>query len=205
MPGHIIAFFLPASRVHNPARLWHKHGALKQSRHKEGGSPLDTESLERLALAYVGRYATTRARLRSYLERKVRGRGWAPGGDPPIAQLAERMAELGFVDDAAFASARAASLGRRGFGARRLGPALRAAGIEEADAAEARAEADDRAWPAALAFARRKRIGPFAAEPADREARAKQFAMMMRAGHPAEITRRLVDLAPGEMPEEHDP
>jgi regulatory protein len=177
---------------------------VKRFGHKGAPTPLDSEGLERLALFYVGRYATTRGKLRQYLDRKVKERGWNGAERPETAILADRMAELGFIDDAAFALSRAATLQRRGLGARRLTPVLRAAGIEEQDAAEARASAQDQAWPAALRFAERKRIGPYAAEKADRELRAKQFAMMMRAGHSVEIARRLLDFDPGEIANEYD-
>lgn len=39
-------------------------------------TPLDPARLERLALRYVERFATTRVKLTRYLERKVRERGW---------------------------------------------------------------------------------------------------------------------------------
>lgn len=177
---------------------------MKRPRHKAPPQPLDKGQLERLAIAYVGRYATTRAKLRLYLRRKLRERGWEEEEDAAVDALVDRLTELGFIDDAAFALARAASLQRRGLGARRLRPALQAAGIEEEDAAAAHAEAADHAWSSALRFAERKRIGPFAAERPDRQQRDRQFAMMMRAGHPVEIARRLLDSGPGEIPEVHE-
>ena len=168
--------------------------------------PLDRAALERLAIVYVGRYATTRARLRTYLIRKLRERGWAEEGAAPIEALVERCAALGYVDDRQFATARAASLGRRGYGARRVGDALRAAGIAEPDAAPARAEADEAAWTTAVAFARRRRIGPFAVVAADPDRRRKALAAMLRAGHALDIARRLIDTAPDEAfdPDEGD-
>src|SRR4051812_29151490 len=108
--------------------------------------PLDAETLEQAALSYAGRYATTRAKLAAYLTRKLRERGWSGAGEPPVRRLVERMASLSYVDDRAFASARAAALTRRGYGARRVGLALRAAGIDEEDGAEARALAAEAAW-----------------------------------------------------------
>jgi regulatory protein len=162
--------------------------------------PLDGETLEQAALFYAGRYATTRARLAVYLARKLRERGWGGAGEPGIDRLVERMAALGYVDDRAFASARAASLSRRGYGARRVGADLRAAGIDEEDAADARVIAAEAAWEAALRFAQRRRIGPFAAAETDRPAREKALAAMLRAGHPMEIARRLVAAPPGQVP-----
>ena len=163
--------------------------------------PLDEESLERLALFYTGRYATTRAKLKAYLARKVNERGWGGAAPPDLHVLAERFQALGYVDDRAFAEARAASLQRRGYGERRVEQALYAAGIGEEDGAEARERVRGGAWEAALRFAERKRIGPFAAEPADRDRREKAFASMVRAGHPMELARRLVNAAPGHIPD----
>jgi regulatory protein len=165
--------------------------------------PLDAEALERLALFYAGRYATTRAKLRSYLARKLRERGWAEGGgEPPVEALVERLAALRYVDDKAFAQSRAASLARRGYGERRVAESLKAAGIAEEDGAEARAEARDGAWAAALRFAERRRIGPFAPEQPDRPGREKAIAAMLRAGHSLAIARRLVNASPGDIPEQ---
>jgi regulatory protein len=166
--------------------------------------PLDGEALERLVLAYVGRYATTRAKLRAYVGRKLRERGWDGTDDPPIDRLVERMAALGYVDDAAFASARAASLQRRGFGERRVAQALAAAGIAREDAETARDQLRPNAVAAALRFAERRRIGPFAPTSPDRAGRQRAFAAMLRAGHPVELVKRILDARPGEIPEPYE-
>ncbi|HTU11939.1 MAG TPA: RecX family transcriptional regulator [Allosphingosinicella sp.] len=163
--------------------------------------PLDGAGLEQAALFYAGRYATTRARLVAYLGWKVRERGWAEAHAPPIEALVEKMAGLGYVDDRAFATARAGALTRRGYGARRVGEALRAAGIGEEDAGEARDIAEEGAWEAALRFAKRRKIGPFSAIEADRPAREKAYAALLRAGHPPALARRIVSARPGEIPQ----
>lgn len=173
-------------------------------RPKSPQRPLDAERLERLALFYAGRYAVTRAKLAAYLTRKLRERGWDGAGDPPVERLVARFAELGYVDDRAFADARAASLGRRGYGARRVDQALRAAGIGQEDGAAAREQARGQAWDAALRFAERKRIGPFAAERPDRPGREKALAAMLRAGHPLGLARRIAGAAPGEIPAQEE-
>jgi regulatory protein len=179
------------------AQTW--RGQAERKRKPRG--PLDAEGLERLALFYAGRYATTRARLEAYLARKLRERGWGGEGEPPVARLVERFAEFGYVDDGAFAASRASSLGRRGYGERRIADSLRAAGIAPEDASPALERAREEAWAAALRFAARKRLGPFAAAPADREARQKAAAAMLRAGHPIELVRRLLDASPGDVPD----
>lgn len=175
--------------------------AMAKNRRQRAPVPVDAKALEALALAYAGRYATTRRRLADYLKRKLREGGWAGAGEPPVAALVERMAALNYVDDRAFAAAKAASLGRRGYGERRIGGALKAAGIAEEDGADALAEARNGAWAAALRYAERRRIGPFAAAAGDRAVREKAVAAMVRAGHPPALARRLAAAPPGEIPD----
>ena len=176
-----------------------------RSRRSEGEArqarPLDEAGLERVALRYVERYATTRAKLSAYLSRKIRERGWAGESAPAPEALVEKLAALRYVDDQTFAAARAASLTRRGYGLRRVSATLRAAGIESDDAAAAEEAARQAAWGAALAFARRRKLGPYAAEPLDRAGREKAFAALLRAGHDVSIARAIVQAEPGHVPE----
>ncbi len=163
--------------------------------------PLDPQALERLALAYVGRYATSRAGLRRYLGRKLAERGWAGDAPPDGEGIADRFAALGYVDDRAIAEARGRSLARRGLGARRLAGALGALGIDGADAATALAAAGEGAWETALRFAERRRIGPFARQPADEPSRRRALAAMIRAGHRPDLARKIIAAAPGNVPD----
>ncbi len=160
--------------------------------------PLDDERLRELALRYVGKYATTRSKLRQYLARKIRERGSADGSTLNFEQLADRFAELGLIDDAAFALAKSRSLTARGYGKRRLSDQLRQAGVDEADGSDAVALADDEAVEAALRLARRRRIGPFAAEQADPAQREKWIAAMIRAGHGFALANAIARLQPGQ-------
>ena len=91
--------------------------------------PLDQAALEQLALAYVARFAVSSAKLRGYLLRKLRERGWAGEGEPPVEHLVERCVAAGYVDDAAYARGKDAGLLARGYGRRRIDQALMAAGI----------------------------------------------------------------------------
>ena len=166
-------------------------------RRRKPRPPLDAASLKELALAYVGRFATSRARLGAYLRRKVRERGWEGGGEPPIEALVAKAAEAGFVDDAAFALSRSRSLTARGYGSRRVRQALLAAGIEEADGEAAREHARAEAVEAALRFARKRRIGPFAAAQHDPVMREKALAAMVRAGHDFHLSKVIAGLEPG--------
>ena len=108
--------------------------------------PLDEDALRDLALRHVARFATSRGKLLAYLNRKLRERGWAGERPADPQALVDRFADLNYIDDAAYAVMKSASLVRRGYGARRVGEALRAAGIaeedrEQADAQTARTEA----------------------------------------------------------------
>lgn len=153
--------------------------------------PLDTARLEALALHYVGRYATTQAKLAAYLARRLARQGWEGEDPPPVDAIVARLAGLGYVDDRAFATARAGSLSRRGLGPRRLDEALRAAGVSEQDGADARDKARENALASALALARRRRLGPFAGTPADPDARRRAIAVLMRAGHEFALARQI--------------
>lgn len=164
--------------------------------------PLDHGALERMALRYVERFATTRAKLVEYLRRKLRERGHDGPVDP--AAVADRMVELRYIDDAAYAEGKAAAMARRGLGPRRVRDALRHAGVVAADTAGLDADIDARSLDAALAFARRRRIGPFASEAAERDVREKQVAAMVRGGHSPALARRIAMLEPGDMPESRD-
>ncbi len=158
--------------------------------------PLDPARLEELAVAYVGRFATTRAKLKQYLLRKLREKGWEASRPPEIEPLVERLAGLGYVDDGAFALAKARALGLRGYGERRVDMALRQAGVDDDDGAPAKALATAGAAAAAIRYAQRRRLGPFAITAADRKQRDRALAAMIRAGHAFDLARRLIDLPP---------
>lgn len=160
-------------------------------------TPLNEASLNEAALTYVARYATSRAKLIAYLARKVRERGWAGERSPNAEAIADRMADLRYIDDAAYAAMKAGALVRRGYGKRRLGDIYYRDGIDEEDRTEANQIAEDGRWEAAIAFARKKRIGSFAQEEADPDRKRKQLAAFLRAGHDMEIARQIVALPPG--------
>ncbi|WP_010234058.1 MULTISPECIES: regulatory protein RecX [Citromicrobium] len=162
---------------------------------------MDGTSLRDLALGYAGRYATTAARLKHYLQRKLRQRGWAGDDEPDLDELVERLVELGYVNDEVFAEVRTRDLLRRGYGARRVSQALHHAGVdtESLEGVEP-SEAEGRA--AALAFARRRRLGPFGERPNDPKGREKQLAALVRAGHDFDTARALIDAASEQEAEE---
>ena len=156
--------------------------------------PLDAARLDELALTYVARFATSAAKLERYLKRKLRERGWEGDREPGLTALVERYVELGYVDDEVYARSKSGSLLRRGYGHRRVGAVLREAGIDEATREEVR-PGEGAGRRAALIMARKRGFGPFGREPLDRERRQKQIAAMLRAGHPLDSAREMVDAA----------
>jgi regulatory protein len=167
---------------------------------------LDAEKLRALALHYVGRYATTRAKLSAYLTRKCRERGWS--GAMPLSEnivlIVAYCAEAGFVDDRAFADAKGRSATRKGLGIRRLSRDLLLAGIEAPDSTAALDDAGEGAEEAAENFARKKGIGRFAklSGPIDQAARQKlrqkQINGFLRAGHSWEMAKLFIEQEPEE-------
>jgi regulatory protein len=161
-------------------------------RSKRAPKPLDSARLDELALTYVARFATSRAKLEAYLVRKLRERGWEGEGEPQVTALADRLVAAGYVDDATFARNKTGSLLRRGYGPRRVAQALGAAGIGEDVRAETR-PGEGAGRRAALVMAHRRGFGPFGAARPDPRAREKQIAAMLRAGHALDSARELID------------
>lgn len=174
--------------------------------------PLGEAQLRDLALHYAARFATTRARLEGYLVHKLRERGLAEDADGrtvdiDIPALVARLVELGYVDDDAYARARARDLGARGYGARRVEETLRHAGVGEG-LRQAHAPGEAASRRAAALMARKRRLGPFGAqvESADplsvRKAHEKAVAAMLRAGHQYDHVRFVLGAASAEDIEE---
>jgi regulatory protein len=159
---------------------------------KRAPRPLDPAALQELALGYVARFATSGMKLERYLQRKLRERGW--DGDAPAdpAAVATRLIDLGYVDDEAYAVAKSGSLLRRGYGARRIGQALAEAGIAE-ETREAVRPRENAARAAALAYARKRRLGPYGPPATERAMREKQVAALLRAGHRLDSAREIVN------------
>lgn len=181
--------------------------------------PVGLAWLRRAALHHLERYGSSSENLRRVLLRKVdrrlRDRDEPAGEEEALAARAlvdvvvEQAVAGGYVDDRAYAEAKVASLRRKGGSGRAIAARLKAAGLdadmigealrghaERARAAhDADGEADGEADPeraAALAYARRRRLGPFRLrERAER--RDRDLAAMMRAGFGFDVSRAIVD------------
>ncbi|MFZ3235833.1 MAG: RecX family transcriptional regulator [Stellaceae bacterium] len=162
---------------------------------------ISPELIDRWALAYLGRFASSAENLRRVLVRRIRRRSPA---DPAAAKeamplvdaLIERYRRAGLLDDAAYAAQRAHSLNRRGESLFKIRARLAAKGVESAVTADAvsalREEGADPDLAAACAFARRRRLGPYRRAPADP---ARELAAFARAGFSRRVAGQVLGCA----------
>lgn len=169
-------------------------------------APPPTEAdLREAALAHLARYAVSRAGLQRVLDRRcerwARGSGDEAAADvlPGLRQLGRevvaRLAAAGAVDDAAFAASRARSLGRSGRSRRAIAAHLAARGVTGEDARAALPNDPEAELTAALALARRRRLGPFR-DPATTADPRRELGVLARAGFPQDIAARALRTDP---------
>lgn len=183
---------------------------------RAAGPPPNAARLREAALAHLARFAATEAGLRRVLERRISR--WARAAEAEgqsreaiaasaaalngeIASIAKSLVAAGAVNDAAFAESRARRLARSGHSRRAIAAHLAAKGIENETAAAALPEGEETELLAALAFCRRRRIGPFARVAPDATARMKALAALARGGFAQGIARRALAMEPDQAEE----
>lgn len=161
------------------------------------------DSLERAALHYLERYASSAANLRRILMRRVRKSAEAHGTDPAdgaalVDALIARYRKSGLLDDAGYAEMRAASLHRQGASRRMTRAKLAAKGVGAEDIAaalETLAETvPEPDLAAACAYARRRRLGPWR-RTGRTEHHDRDLAALGRQGFGYELARKIVEAA----------
>jgi regulatory protein len=163
---------------------------------------VNAEYLENAALHYLGRFASSSANLRRVLMAKVERSARAHGTDRDegaalVETLIERYRRSGVLDDRAYAEAKATSLHRRGTSTRAIRGKLALKGVETelVDAALSAVDDDtpgDTELTAAVALARRGRLGPFRSG-VRADYRDKDLAALGRAGFSYAIARTVID------------
>jgi regulatory protein len=174
---------------------------------------LDEAALRALGLDYATRYGGTTAAMARILDRRIHR--WekamlaAEDADPEaiaaeaaaLKQAAGRvvtsLAAAGVVNDAAFAESRARRLRRSGRSRRAVLAHLGAKGVGASLAGAAAPEDEAAEFAAALAFARRRRVGPFARE-GEAEDRVRALMAFGRAGFSGTMARRALECQPEE-------
>jgi regulatory protein len=177
------------------------------ARRRRGPRETTPKYLRNSALYYLERYASSSAHLRRRLLAKVALSARAHGTDTQegAAAVEALIAELlgaGLLDDTRYAMERARILHRRGASARAIHAGLLGKGVEADDIERAlaglREEAAEPELAAALAYARRRRLGPYRGPEAraglhDKNLRAKDLAALGRRGFGYDLARRVID------------
>lgn len=157
--------------------------------------------LERIALAYLERYASSTENLRRVLMRRVKRSADHHGTDPEdgavmVNDVLRRYQEVGLLDDDAYARMRTTSLHRRGASKRLIRAQLASKGVESAIIGKAlevldieHANAD---LAAACHYARRRRLGPWRAQNRD-DRRERDLAALARQGFSYDVARRVIE------------
>jgi regulatory protein len=167
--------------------------------------PITAKYLQNAAAFYLERYPSTAEGLRRVLNRRVRK---AEMTEAPIIEnvkqtidaIVAKFVAAGVIDDKAFAQTKARALHRRGTSGRLTRQRLKLAGVDEETLDQAMAGLDQeldtdpgqREWQAAVALARRRRLGPFRQK--DRkEHRTRDLAALARAGFDSALARKVID------------
>lgn len=169
-------------------------------------SRLSLKSLEDAALDHLGRYAASTAGVRRMLERRIRRRAAndeeASQARTTLEAVLAKLDRQGILDDRGYATAKAESLARQGRSQRWIRARLKADGVAPELIRHALERLAEGSGPpdlaAAIAFARRRRLGPFRPA-AQRPAMAtKDRAAFARAGFDYQTARIVLEAASPE-------
>tara|TARA_B100001123_G_C15128597_1_gene954335 strand:- start:337 stop:960 length:624 start_codon:yes stop_codon:yes gene_type:complete len=162
--------------------------------------------LEYVALHYLERYASSSENLRRILLRRVDRSARVHGtdrceGEAAVEQIIRKFQECGYLNDRVYAEMRVGGLHRRGTSGRAIRHRLALKGVAEDDI-EAALEALSEEVPhpdrhAAIAYARRRRIGPWRLDGREKN-RERDLAALGRQGFSYEIARWIVEAASPE-------
>jgi len=174
------------------------------------------KSLSNAALQYLERFAASESSLRQVLTNRIRRAAmqnpdFAANAElqnelkTAIDQLIEKYRKTGILNDAVFAETKVHSLRRMGRSRRAIFQKLKAKGVSatqidaalETNADGAAPEEIERA--SAVAFLRRRKMGPFRKSAGDENVRRKELAALARAGFSLDIAKRALKT---EAPEE---
>lgn len=168
---------------------------------RKGPRKATPDYLERAALHYLERYASSQENLRRVLMGKVERSARAHGTDreagaEAVEGLLQRLARAGYLDDREYARGRAVTLHRAGHSTTAIRMKLLQKGVDDEtiwaalEALHEEAEAPELA--AALRYARKRRIGPYRL-PEAREANSQRdMAALARKGFSPDLCRRVV-------------
>ncbi|EPX83549.1 regulatory protein RecX [Salipiger mucosus] len=158
---------------------------------------ITSEWLVQAALGYLKSYETTTGHLRVVLERKIRRR--LRGTETDLSEFHAEIdaaiaycTERNYVDDRRFVELFIENALRTGMSLRKIDGKLRQKQIDPEQYRDVIDEAEYDELEAAIAFARKKRVGAFRPEDQD-QYRQKDMAKLARQGFGYDICRRIVE------------
>ncbi|KZK78570.1 Regulatory protein RecX [Pseudovibrio sp. W64] len=162
------------------------------------GKKVSSEYLRRAALHYLNRYSASEDSLRRVLKRKVDKRAREADEDPhEFYELIEPVVTFcrdhKFVDDLQFAQSKIRSATLKGKSSSRIKLELNAKGVSGDDIQTAFDDENHDDQRAAIAYAKRRRLGPWRTKPKE-ERRDKELGSLIRAGFPFSLAQKIIDM-----------
>ena len=173
---------------------------------KRVARPITAKYLQNAATYYLERYPSTAEGLRRVLNRRVRK---AEAFDAPVMEnvqqaisaIVQKFVDAGMIDDQAFAQTKARALHRRGSSTRLMRQKLQHAGVDAETLDKAMVGLDEelhvdpvrRELTAAIALARRRKLGPFRQGKDRKDKRDRDLAAMARGGFAYALARKVID------------
>lgn len=161
---------------------------------------LTPANLRQALLDYLDRFAASVSRLEQIMRRKIKASASAHGDDPEpllaaLPGIIAGLAKQGLINDRELAEAKTRAMIRRGGSRTKIRANLAAKGIDAETTQLAlermKLEFEDPDLEAAMAYARRRRLGRFRPDADSRAAhRQKDLATMARAGFAPSLARR---------------
>lgn len=174
-------------------------------RQRKSPKKITPDYLEKAALFYLERYSSSADNLRRLLDRKVRRSVQEHGQPDPavaagwIAALIAKLQRNNLLNDRGYAESRARRLYAEGKPLGRIRQILAAKGVTRPDIEAALQRLQDEAegpisdLPAAAAYARRRKLGPYRVDPVRRaEMRQKDLGALARRGFSQTVAMKVL-------------
>lgn len=180
------------------------HKTYKNKRRKNIPRKVSAATLENSASYYIGRYATSSENLRQVLKRKIFRASKHHVTDidaciTHVEDLIQRYLKIGVLNDKAYAQAQAASMNRRGKSLRAIRSKLRQKLLSNENIEKAigtlTQEIVSPDLYAAIAYARKRRLGPYRKNTINRSSLDfnKELASLARSGFSYSLALRIVE------------
>ncbi len=173
----------------------------RTKRRKKIPRKLSVASIENAALYYLGRYATSSENLRQVLERKIIRASRHHDTNIKacnrfVGDLIQRYLENGILNDRMYAQAQAASMNRRGKSLRAIRSRLRQKALSGEIIDKAievlKNQVGTPDLPAAIAYARKRSLGPYRRNVKSQSILDKELAALARSGFSYSLALRIV-------------